>query len=101
LSRGTVDVILKGRRFTVTMSSSRRPTGPCSGSADIAAMSKERSTAAGGFFPMETSAQYREFAAQCDRLVEETADPRHKQSLREMAEAWRVLAADRDGKKTP
>jgi hypothetical protein len=56
-------------------------------------MSKERATAAGGFFTDGTSAQCREFAEQCDRLVEETADPRHKQSLREMAE--------RDGKKTP
>ena len=34
---------------------------------------------------MEASAQYREFAEKCDRLVEETKEPRHKQMLQEMA----------------
>jgi hypothetical protein len=50
---------------------------------------------------MEAPAQYREFAEKCDRLVEETNDPRHKQVLREMAQAWRNLADEEDGKKTP
>jgi hypothetical protein len=50
---------------------------------------------------MEASAQYREFAGECDRLVEETKDPRHKRVLQEMAQAWRNLADEEDGKKTP
>jgi hypothetical protein len=68
---------------------------------DIAAMSQERAVVAGGLLPMEASAQYREFAQECDRLVEETKDPRHKQVLLEMAQAWRNLADEEDGKKTP
>ena len=59
-------------------------------------MSQERAVVAGGLLPMEASAQYREFAQECDRFVEETKDPRHKQVLREMAQAWRNLA-DEDG----
>jgi len=50
---------------------------------------------------MKPSAQYREFAEKCDRLVEETADPRHRQVLREMAQAWKNLADEKDGNKTP
>ena len=64
-------------------------------------MSQERAVVAGGLLPMEASAQYREFAQECDRLVEETKDPRHKQVLLEMAQAWRNLADEEDGKKTP
>jgi hypothetical protein len=67
----------------------------------IAAMSQERAIVAGGLLPVEASAQYREFAEKCDRLVEETKDPQHKQVLREMAQAWRNLADEEDGKKTP
>ena len=47
---------------------------------------------AGRLFLMKKSAQYLEFAAACDRLVEEAKDPRHKQVLQEMAQAWRKLA---------
>jgi hypothetical protein len=43
----------------------------------------------------------REFAEKCDRLVEETKDPRHKQVLREMAQAWRNLADEENEKRTP
>jgi hypothetical protein len=50
---------------------------------------------------MEASAQYREFAEKCDRLVEETKDPRHKQVLREMAQAWRNLADEEEERKRP
>jgi hypothetical protein len=49
---------------------------------------------------MEASAQYREFAEKCDRLVEETKDSRHKQALQEMARTWRELADEVDAKKT-
>ncbi len=67
---------------------------------DIAAMSQERGSEPGGFLGMEASAQYREFAEKCDRLVEETQDSRHKQILREMAQAWRDLADEHDGNQT-
>jgi hypothetical protein len=50
---------------------------------------------------MEASARYREFAENCDRLVEEINDPEHKRVLQEMAQAWRNLADEEDGKKTP
>ncbi len=49
---------------------------------------------------MEASARYREFAENCDRLVEETNDPRHKLMLQEMAQAWRNLADEEDRNKT-
>jgi hypothetical protein len=67
---------------------------------NIAAMSEERIKAASGFFIMESSAQYREFAEKCDRLVEETKDSQHKQVLQEMARTWRELADEEDAKKT-
>jgi hypothetical protein len=50
---------------------------------------------------MEASTQYREFAEKCDRLVEETKEPRHKQMLQEMAEAWRNLADQEEHRKPP
>jgi hypothetical protein len=68
---------------------------------DIAAMSKERAIVASGLLTMEASAQYREFAEKCDRLVEETKEPRHKQMLQEMAEAWRNLADHEEHRKHP
>jgi hypothetical protein len=65
---------------------------------NIAAMSEERVNPASGFFYMEASAQYREFAEKCDRLVEETKDSRHKHVLQEMARTWRELADEEDAK---
>ncbi len=47
---------------------------------------------------METSAQYREFAETCNRLVEETNDPEHKRMLQEMAQVWSNLADEEDRK---
>jgi hypothetical protein len=47
---------------------------------------------------MKTSAQYLEFAEDCDRLVMEAKDPRHKKVLQEMAQAWRKLADEADQK---
>jgi len=44
----------------------------------------------------KTSKQYREFAEECDRLAKEVKEPQHKQILREMAQAWRILADEGD-----
>jgi hypothetical protein len=45
---------------------------------------------------METSAQYREFAEECDRLAKEAKADGHRKILEEMAEAWRMVAAESD-----
>ena len=64
-------------------------------------MSKERAIVASGLLTMKASAQYREFAEKCDRLVEETKEPRHKLMLQEMAQAWRNLTSEEERKKAP
>jgi hypothetical protein len=38
--------------------------------------------------------QYREFAEECDRLAQEAKTDTHREILEEMAEAWRMLAAE-------
>ncbi len=45
---------------------------------------------------METSAQYNEFAEECDRLAKQATTDGHRLILEEMAETWRMLAADAD-----
>ncbi len=52
-----------------------------------------------GLFHMETPAQYREFAEECDRLARQTEKEGHRKILEEMAETWRKLAAETDGKR--
>jgi hypothetical protein len=47
---------------------------------------------------METSAQYREFAEECNRLAEKAKAVSHRKILEEMAEAWRMVAAEADKK---
>jgi hypothetical protein len=47
---------------------------------------------------METSAQYREFAEQCDRLAKQVKTDAERKILEEMAEAWRIVAAETDKK---
>jgi hypothetical protein len=48
---------------------------------------------------METSAaQYREFAEECNRLAKQTKADDHRKILEEMAEAWRIVAAEADKK---
>jgi len=42
---------------------------------------------------METAEKYRAFAEECERLARHAANENHRQSLREMAGAWRKLAA--------
>jgi hypothetical protein len=46
----------------------------------------------------ETSTQYREFAEECDRLAKQATDGERK-ILEEMAEAWRIVAAEADKKR--
>jgi hypothetical protein len=47
----------------------------------------------------ETSAQYREFAKECDRLAKQVTTHGHRKTLEEMAEAWRMVAAEADNKR--
>jgi hypothetical protein len=47
----------------------------------------------------ETSAQYREFAEECDRLAKEAKTDGERKTLEEMAEAWRMVAAEVDNKR--
>jgi hypothetical protein len=49
---------------------------------------------------LETSAQYREFAEECNRLARETKADGHRKILEEMAEAWRMVAAESSRKKS-
>ena len=46
----------------------------------------------------ETSAQYREFAEECNRLAKQATTDGHRKTLEEMAEAWRMVAAEADNK---
>jgi hypothetical protein len=48
---------------------------------------------------LETSAQYREFAEECDRLAQQAKADGHRKILEEMAEAWRTVAAEADKKR--
>jgi hypothetical protein len=48
---------------------------------------------------METSAQYCEFAEECDRLAREAKTDGYRKILEEMAEAWRMVAAEAEADK--
>jgi hypothetical protein len=50
---------------------------------------------------METSAQYRETSAQeeCDRLAKQAKTDGERKTLEEMAEAWRMVAAEADNER--
>ena len=47
----------------------------------------------------ETSAQYREFAEECDRLAKQARTNDQRKILEEMAEAWRMVAAEVDNER--
>jgi capsid protein len=47
----------------------------------------------------ETSAQYGEFAKECDRLAKHAKTEHQRKTLEEMAEAWRIVAAEADNKR--
>jgi hypothetical protein len=48
---------------------------------------------------METSAKYREFAEECERLAKQAKTEHHRAILLEMAEAWRQLSERANPKK--
>jgi hypothetical protein len=50
---------------------------------------------------METPAQYRKFAEECERLAQQARAPHHRQVLEEMARVWKELANGADGKRQP
>jgi hypothetical protein len=47
---------------------------------------------------MQTSDQYLKFAEECDRLAQQAAMEHQREILKEMAETWRKLVAEADGK---
>ena len=47
---------------------------------------------------LETSAQYREFAEECNRLAKQVKTDGRRKILEEMTEAWRMVAAQADKK---
>jgi hypothetical protein len=47
----------------------------------------------------ETSAQYREFAEECNRLAKQAKTDGERKILEEMAEAWRMVAAEAEADK--
>ena len=65
----------------------------------MAVLHSERALALEGSFPaMETPAQYRKFADECERLAKQARAAHHRKVLEEMARVWRELAARADGK---
>jgi hypothetical protein len=48
---------------------------------------------------LETSAQYREFAEECNRLAKQVKTDGEREILEEMAEAWRIVAAEADNER--
>jgi hypothetical protein len=49
---------------------------------------------------MDTIAQYKAFAADCDRLAADAQSERHRKILQEMARIWRRLAQEAEPTKT-
>ncbi len=57
-------------------------------------MQQERLFWASGCSSMENPNQYREFAEQCEAFAAVAETERHRNILKEMAEAWRRLAQE-------
>jgi hypothetical protein len=47
---------------------------------------------------LETSAQYREFAEECNRLARQVKTDSHRKILEEITKTWRIVAAEADKK---
>jgi hypothetical protein len=58
----------------------------------MAFMHQERSCRGNRFFRMETAAQYRLFAEECERLAKQPGNESRREVLIEMAKQWRQLA---------
>jgi hypothetical protein len=63
-------------------------------------MQQERPVPARGLLPMETSAQYREYAAECYRLASVAKTDAHRKILRELARAWTKVAEEAEQTET-
>ena len=63
-------------------------------------MHQERRFATWGLPQMETSAQYREFAAECYGLASNAKTNEHRKMLREMAHAWTKVAEEAEQTET-
>ena len=48
---------------------------------------------------METPAQYRKYAEECERLAKQAKAAHHRKVLEEMAQVWRQLADRADEKR--
>jgi hypothetical protein len=70
--------------------------GSVSGSKSMMYMQLERLCWAPGYFIMETSQDYRQFAQECDRLSEEAMTEEQRRTLKKMAAAWRKVAQEYD-----
>ncbi len=63
------------------------------------ALRAERAFRPESLFRMETPAQYRKFAEECERLAKQASAAHHRKVLEEMAQVWRELATAADGKR--
>jgi hypothetical protein len=63
-------------------------------------MQQERPVPARGSLPMETPAQYREYAAECYRLASVAKTDAHRKILRELARAWTKVAEEAEQEQT-
>ena len=63
------------------------------------ALHSERPVRLDSLFRMETPAQYRKFAEECERLAKQARASHHRQVLEEMARVWRELADGTDGRR--
>ncbi len=64
------------------------------GSGGITPMQQERPFCATGCSGMENLSQYREFTEQCELFAAEAKTERHRNILKDMAEAWRRLVQE-------